>query len=245
MRILITLTAILVGMALAGPADAQQAINPANPSTAGAINPTSAGAGVVTRPGLGYVPGYAYGYHGFGGTAAGSYWRGRAAYAHGLGSYNLNTARALSELQRARRQAIQNRQYALQNYFENRQMNEDYRAAKRRPVPSREEIERMNEWANYEPVMANTVAKDGTIHWPPALQAEEYAELRAELEALFQQDMLDPKRVQELTDEMLARLRADIEEIPSSEFVTAKKFLGGLDHEANLGPVNGENLASR
>src|SRR6266404_4333496 len=90
---------------------------------------SSGGGHTMMTPQVGTAMGaYAGSYDemGLGGTIAGSYLAGRAAFARGLGQDNYNTALAVRQLEDANRQAIENQLYAEQTFFEMRRLNDEY-----------------------------------------------------------------------------------------------------------------------
>ena len=196
--------------------------------------------------GTGVVPYYGWGGFGFhASTAAEGYLRGRAAVIDAAGSYNANTAQAAISYEQARSLALENDRQYVQNYFQRKELNRQYREALGTRPPSSEDLaqqakdaapDRLNKY-QLDPVF-------GTINWPAALQGSEFAEYREAVERSFRhRDALNSgmgSRVQQTvavtTDEMEATLKTQIRALSPMEYIQAKNFLQSLAYEAKFSP---------
>ena len=185
-------------------------------------------------------------------TDAGSGLYGMGTFAHGVGSYNYNTARAVRELEEARARAIQNHKLAVETWFDLKRQNKQFRADELAPLTPAQlsrviEAQRPDRLriAQYNPI-------SGKVSWPAALLGNAFATEREALEHGFATrtsrdggpDSMFQVQVRQTTEQMLAKLRDRIDQFSPNEFMAAKKFLVGLRYEAQS-PAHAEGLAIR
>jgi hypothetical protein len=82
------------------------------------------------------------------------------------------------------------------------------------------------------------------LHWPVALQAAEFDDVRGRLDELFAlraarpydtgKDTENCRQIQEAVDEFRGRLKAKIRELPAGEFIAGDKFLKSMAYEARF-----------
>ena len=201
-------------------------------------------------PFLGDVGGYSDG--GPVATEFGSNIYGLGAFAHGMGEYNLSTARALHELQRARARAIQNHKLAVETRFDLQRQNRQARADELDPL-TEDQLSRAIEAqrpdrltiAQYNPVT-------GSLDWPVALHGKSFESEREALEYAFSSRTSRDSgpgsafysQVRRTTQQMLAKLRDKVDLYSPNEFGAARRFLEGLRYEA-LSPADVSGLAMR
>lgn len=179
-------------------------------------------------------------------TAAEGYSRGMADVIRSAGAANLMNSQAAINYEAARKANIENRMQWTNAYFEMKKVNQEYRQAQRRPVPTQEQLIRLSKQQ-----MPNRLAPNqldpvtGELEWPVLLKAEPFAEHRAELEKIFAEraknGYLTPEqylRVRELTSSMTTELQSLVRQNPSryptSASIDARKFVESLALEANL-----------
>jgi len=196
-----------------------------------------------------YVPG------GYDGGYAGNYqpWYGRhastelegalqgsAAVISSAGQYNLNTAKGAVYAEEARSKALDNSQKFVQTYFEIRRINREQREADMGP---RATVQELAAWAKeaapkrmdgtqYEPAL-------GRVFWP-VLQGPQFTAYRSDIDHTM--SLREPgnsgvgsenfRSVKLAVDSMQETLKANVDSIPPSEYVQAKKFLTSLQFEA-------------
>lgn len=204
------------------------------------------GVGVMPYYG-GYGGGYDYGGYGFnnwgaGSTAAGSYLTGMADAIRAEGEYNLDTSAAAINLEEAQKRDIENRKLWTNTYFEMRRINQAYTHPKRPPVPA-------ETWAR----LAHDAAPDrlanhlldpvnGQIVWPSALQGNEFEPERQVLEQMFSRratshgaiGVQGHATIKKAVDASLAKLKAQIRQIDTRNYLEARNFLNSLGYEANF-----------
>jgi len=191
------------------------------------------------------------GYYGWNGyrlhssTVAEGYLRGKAAVVDAAGSYNLNTAQAMVSAEQARALTLENDKVQVQNYFQRQEINRQYRASARGPRPTMEDLARR---AREEaPDRLDRYQLDpvfGTITWPLALQAPEFAEYRAQIEKSFRdRDIVNSglgsqvqRTVAVSATAMEQELKGMIGEMSPAEYVQTKRFLQSLAFEAEQSP---------
>lgn len=185
----------------------------------------------------GYGGGYGYGgYGGAGTTVAGSAATGMANAISAKGSYNLSTSAAAVNMTQAQKNEIQNHQLYTNTYFEMRATNKKARAAEDGPPPTAEQLARMAHETAPKPLSAGEMNEvTGKISWPQALQLDLFATDRQKLEAvvgnysqmgnLNYQDQITARG---LINDMAAKLKTQIRNMPSTDYTTCKEFLRSL-----------------
>ncbi len=187
--------------------------------------------------------GYGGGWGGGGGTVAGNYYNGGANAVRAQGDYNLSTSQAVVNMEEAKRREIENRKEWTDSYFEMRRANSDYRAAERGPKGTPEDwVRYAKEAAPTRPSPGDIDRVSGQIAWPRLLQADDFKDGRDELERLFADradkgGSIGPDGYQQIQDEingMMAYLKKNIKRYPTSEYLSARKFLESLAYEARF-----------
>jgi hypothetical protein len=187
-------------------------------------------------------------------TAEESVLQGQAEVVRGKADYNLLTAEAVKLLKQARAQDIENERRALATYYEARELNkaattdqikrftpEQSAALAKKQAPERLTVE------EYNPVT-------GKLEWPALLQENAFSAHRQAIDYLFKKrTSKDVKAetpfhstVRELTEDMLAMLQRHIDALPPMEYTAARKFVQGVEREAQLppGPETAEPAAT-
>ena len=181
--------------------------------------------------------------NGVGSTAAGSYLGGLGMAIRAQGQYNLMTSQAAINLQEADRRAMENQINWTNTYFEKRRINQAYRDSQRGPRPSHSDWVRLAQDNAPRRLQSNSLdSVTGQIIWPAALQAEVFAQDRANLEALFAQRAstdgavgLDTyNKIRASVDVALEKLKARIRDIDTRNYLEARSFLTGLAREADF-----------
>jgi hypothetical protein len=181
--------------------------------------------------------------NGIGSTAAGSYLGGLGEAIRAQGQYNLMSSQAAINLQEADRRAMENQINWTNTYFEKRRINQAYKDANRGPRPSHSDWVRLAQDNAPKRLQSNSLDSiTGQIIWPPALQAEIFAQDRANLEALFAQRAstdgavgLDTyNKIRTSVDATLEKLKGQIRNIDTRNYLEARTFLTGLAREADF-----------
>lgn len=188
-----------------------------------------------------YSP-YPYYYEEAGSTIYGDSMRGLGNVIRSAGQLALDTSAAAVNLTEARRYAIENSKLWTQTYFEMRRLNREYRAAERGPRPSMEKLIRYAQIGRPPRLSPSDLDHvTGEIFWPVLLRTDRLATYRTEIEAVFSQRAVtrilggeEYMRVVRLIDFVEGVLRDHIRELPPGEYVTARRFLEGLNYEASL-----------
>lgn len=200
--------------------------------------------GTTSTPGFaagGYMPsGYGYGgYHAS--TEAEGAFRGLADLNRSIGDNRYMTSLAAINAQEAWSRAIDNKQKAVETYFQIKQINRAAREAAR-PQPltytqyaklaKQEAPERLSD-ADYNRVM-------GRLSWPAVLAGDDFAAERAGVDQAFvgrkAQDVGVStnfhRDVRELTAVMHAKLRERMGTMSDMEYIAARKFLSSVAFES-------------
>jgi len=175
-------------------------------------------------------------------TAAEGYARGVAAVLYAQGAYNRLSAEARVIHSQAYAQELENRQRAVDTFFNVRATNRRARAAERGDRPTFEELAKLAK--DSAPPRLDDDRLDpasGQIDWPAALREGQFAAYRARLEQFFAYraargkfDSAQQRQVRELTDAMLVQLKDNIRQLSPMEYAEARGFLNSLAYEAQL-----------
>ena len=201
-------------------------------------------------PFLGDVGGFSDG--GSVATEIGSGLYGFGAFAHGMADYHLKTAKAVHELERARARAIQNHKLFVETRFHLQQQNRQARAKELDPLTP-DQLSRVIEAQRPDRLtIVYFNPATGELRWPAALQGASFESERESLEYAFASrtsrdsgaGSVFYSQVRRTIDQMLAKLRDQIDMLSPTEFGAARRFLVGLKYEA-LGPADVSGLAMR
>lgn len=185
---------------------------------------------------------YGYGY-GYSSTAAEGAAHGLADVVRSAGSYNLDTSRAMVNVEDARKAYIQNRELAQETWFDMRRRNDAYRAEKRGPAPTSEQIFRIN--AQRAPSRLSDDQIDpvtGELHWPLLLTSAIYDPYRKVIDKGFetrsqqgsfksfdkQQDLV------KAVDGMYEAFKKRIREYEPQQYVDANRFMEALSYDVRF-----------
>jgi hypothetical protein len=214
-----------------GQLEGQQNQDQQQPFDHGGLDPTLLGGGYSSGGGGGVV------------TAEQARMVGTAEMIRSAGEFNRETATAEVLRERARGDAIDNRQDAIKGYFEIRSLNRQSRNEERGPQPTQEDMYRYSR--SRVPERLSVAAFDrqlGTINWPAALMRPEFDLHRARVEQIFQartfynSGLASPSylEAQQETDRMLATLQSLVREIDPTAYLESRKFVQGLGYEARF-----------
>jgi hypothetical protein len=167
-----------------------------------------------------------------------SYARGAAMVIHARGHYERLAAEARILHAEARAREIENHEAAVESYFALRQLNRQAVALARGPRPTQDDLVRIASQARPQP-LDDELTDAGEICWPALLQAQEFAWFRAELEDAFCERAVNGgPRLEDLTwiDQtaraMLDVLKEHVRGVPADDYMTARRFIESLVHEA-------------
>lgn len=164
--------------------------------------------------------------------------RGFADVVRSAGQYNLDTAAASSIQQDAVSKYLDNRLKGTNTYFEMRRANDQYRRSEQTPPLSSEQLYRIAAEQAPETLASSELDPlTGEISWPLVLQGDEYSDIRNKLEGLFilrakNGDSQYVFQIQEVANEALTQLKANIRNYPAPEYLKAKRFLESLAYSA-------------
>jgi hypothetical protein len=187
-----------------------------------------------------YPGDYDYGYHSS--TAGEGYARGLGAVISSQGQYNLMTSEAAVNMTQAQKQAIENNNAAVQNYYAKKQMNAAYNEAKK-GNRYHHDFAKLAADASPDRLLSSQLNPvTGAINWPTALRADNFAPQRSELEKVFAEraqqgviaDINAIVGAQQATAAMNKALNAMIGAIPPAMFSESRNFLTSLSKEARL-----------
>lgn len=193
----------------------------------------------VPPPSMNVYGGGGYGGYGGGGvgsTAAGSAATGMANVISAKGSYNLSTSAAAVNMTQAQSKEIENHQQYTNTYFEMQATNKAARESQAIPRPTPEVLSRIAQESAPKPFSPGEVNDvTGRITWPEALQLDLFASDRQNLEALvgsYSQlgalNYADQVKARSLINDMNAKLKSQVRNIPGPDYLACKEFLRSL-----------------
>lgn len=155
---------------------------------------------------------------------------------------NKTNAEALQALEQARSLALGNNQKRTEVFYTKKTLHDNYKNLTQTPRPTQEDLLRYNQYSQASAPRRLTKEEfnqlRGKISWPALLKREEFSEEREQLDALFtkrldrNQDI--SQEVQDLTEKMEINLRSLVRDVPSWQYVEAKKFVRNLGHESQF-----------
>lgn len=178
-----------------------------------------------------------------GSTAGGDMLRGQAELARGVGQFNLDTSRAMINVQTARAMGIDNKMRWTETFFDMRRVNRTNRALEAGPRPTMEQVVRFARMQ--APRRLTGLELDpltGEITWPLVLTDKPYDEDREFLNAEFREraaltGSLDYARFETVNtrvDELKLKLKENVTKYPPARYGEARTFLDSLQREFQL-----------
>ena len=178
-------------------------------------------------------------------TPAESYAYGLSDVTRARSQSNLTNAEALSTLSDVRGKEIKNNVDYTNMYFERRRINEQYKESRRRPRATPEQLARYARDGMPDRSSGTQIDSiTGELSWPIVLQAPEFEQYRAELDALYQDRAARGSvmgrdaylKTRETCDAFLAALREQVRELPANDYIEGKKFIEMLKYESKHPP---------
>jgi hypothetical protein len=218
-------------------------------SMSGTSGMTGSSGGISTGLNLGGLTNGMAGSYGYGSnynygatTVEGSYLSGAAAFAAGVGQYNLDTSRAAKYFEDADHQAIENHLFAIQTYYEAQRLNKAHWLADH-PRPTPEQVAQINQ--SRLPRRLSTSELDptwGAIRWPEVLEQPEFETTRRQLDDMFAHRADERpgigtafhRKVQALARDMRATLDDERAAMSQMEWIQAMRFIESLAYEARF-----------
>ncbi|HVC93317.1 MAG TPA: hypothetical protein VND64_06475 [Pirellulales bacterium] len=185
----------------------------------------------------------ALGAMGFGGTLLGSNDRRRVRGTTQASPTRITTT---AFAQDRRNLYLDDRRRRAEQHFELRRMNDSYRAQRRRPSLTPEQLANINESRLPQRLTREQwQPSDGVILWPSPLRGEVYAADRARLEQLFAERTSEDcgiggtgyGEVRQRTRQMRHQLNRSVKQLSVEEYSLARKFLASLAYEARFEQV--------
>lgn len=151
-------------------------------------------------------------------------------------------ARAMINYEQARKKYLENQAQLVRTYIERREYGEAKRAeryAAKRAL--RDRYRESQSAATPDRLSPSELSPStGKIFWPLALQADDFAETREQMEELFltrahtgtTNNLVE--RVQMLARDMKDILNEKIRELSAPQYLAARRFIDGLSYEASL-----------
>ncbi len=235
-------TACFVTTLLAWGAALAQAQNANNNAVNNAVNNANTNQVLVpVRPSGAYYQ-YPWGGYDHASTLSEGFGRGLGAVIRAQGEYNLNTSAAAINVSLARQQEIENRKRWTQSYFEIRDLNRQaFEADIKRLRGTPEDWLRVAQAGKPKRLSPSELdIVTGEIHWPILLTAQVYSGQRVELEKAFadrayhgvMQAEIFLKVLQQ-TENLLSNLKSQVRNLPTEQYLVAKRFLESLAYEAS------------
>lgn len=193
--------------------------------------------------------GWGHGGWGWGGryhhasTFAQGYLDGVASVMRAQGQRAESFARAYTQAQEGHRRRILNDALYIEQWFERRKMNREYRAAERMPTPTPEQIKEYAKAPLPDKLSNERLNREtGNINWPDVLKWEMFEEHRDVIAHLYRircqgnsqtgVGSSNSRWIEKVGDDFLSLLKDNMDSMSPSEYLYAKNFLKSLIHEA-------------
>ena len=172
--------------------------------------------------------------------------RGMSDVVRSHGQANLDNSAAAVNMSvavaNARRTAIEDKRLWTDTYFQVRKANREYRAAERGPRATMEQLVRFAQAGKPSRLSHGELDPvTGAISWPILLRSKALALNRAEVEKAFSRRAASSVigaeeylKIRQNTNEMLAELKKKVHQLPTNQYVIAKRFLQSLAYEAGM-----------
>jgi hypothetical protein len=205
----------------------------ASASSASAINPyaTESPTGTILRGNAEFI------------KAQGALVTAQASVISSTAATNAAVAKAVDDLEKVRAMAMDNDLKAAKAYYDRKKMYADFQA-QHAGQRGKNDVARRSKATTDRASVYEVDPLRGRIFWPSVLKREEFADARAQMDALFAERKARPaglgsnfcRQAKVLTGEMREQLRDMVDDISPSEYVTARKFLDTLSFEAQMPP---------
>lgn len=152
-------------------------------------------------------------------------------------------ARAADIREKTRAVFLDNEMKEAKNFYEKRQLHDSFVSARGRKRATKEDLLRYSK-AEAPPRAGSYAVAPGqnAIHWPDVLRSEEYADMRIELDCLFQKRQPSDgghgsdfyHNVNQIASAMRDQLRANVDRFSPAEYIAARRFIDALVREAEV-----------
>jgi hypothetical protein len=168
-----------------------------------------------------------------------------------LGQYNYSLAEANRQNQEARAVAIENSSSALREWYARKQIHADYIGAKNARTPGL--LDRLSELKRPDRLTTGQYSREGRqLVWPAILKKPLFDEERNALDRLFAQrgafdagtDSEFYRTTVQLCDQMHDKMVDVIDQLSSTDSISARKYLRSLEFEARILPGDRGGLAN-
>lgn len=194
--------------------------------------------------------GWGHGGWGWGGryhhasTAAQGWLDGVANLVRAQGQRAESFTRAYTRMQEGHRRRILNDSFFIEQWFERRKMNREYRAAERPALPTPEQIKRWSKVGLPEPLSETQFNyQTGKINWPEVLMWDAFKIQREALDRLFELrcrsnnlqtgvGSTNYRWIKRIGENMIDVLNDHIKLMDAEEYIMTKNFMDSLLHEA-------------
>jgi hypothetical protein len=173
-----------------------------------------------------------------------------AAAVTAQGQYNYNAAAAAVQLETARGEAMENTNRGLREWYARKQLNADYLATKSGSTPGL--LNRLAEIKRPDRLTLGQYSRQaGKLNWPASLKDPIFDDERLALdEAFAQRQAFDAgtdsgfyQLVDELCKKMHKKLVESIDQMSTTDSISARKFLRSVEYEAKILPGDLGGLA--
>lgn len=192
-------------------------------------------------------------YHRHSSTATEGYLRGHATVVQAAGQATYLNSVAAVNFQEANRRRIENHNLYVRKYFENKEINRQYREKYAAVPPTKEQWARITAAALPDRLTAEQFdPQTGALVWPHILRTDEYRAFRDRIDTLLANRSPEnsgdgspaQRELAELIDGMKMLLKSNIDTVSVSQYGAAKWFLMSLDYEMKM-PMTGIPVAAK
>jgi hypothetical protein len=160
------------------------------------------------------------------------------------GQYNLDTSQAAINLTQARSQSIDNHNYAVSSYYQNKNIHDQYMAEQDAKTRLSEgEAEKIAlEATPGRLTSAQLDRANGIIHWPPLLRDKAFSDVRYKLDQAYHVRTPDNSgvdsdnyiEIKKDCDQMHNILKGMVNDVPPATYIAASHFIRSLSYEGQF-----------
>jgi hypothetical protein len=171
-------------------------------------------------------------------TAAESQLRGRADLVRSWGMANLLNSHAMINLAAAQRMGLENQVVRTETFYQKRQIRQAYldqTKEPRRAESSHAPVRQATTTVEKPERPKSITSPSGQVAWPAVLQTSVYARHRASVDQIVDSadnggniSSGDRRKLEGTARQMLVVLRSHVRQLPSSEYMEARRFPEGL-----------------
>jgi len=159
------------------------------------------------------------------------------------GQYNVDTAQALQTLSQTQHQSMENHNFAVSSYYQNKDVHEQYMKSHEQPRLTTEQLDKIAEKAGPGRLSSTQFDRStNVIQWPALLRDSQFSDLRYKVDKLFHDRTPDESgadsdnyvNIKQACDAMHQMLHGMIKDLPPVTYIAADHFIRSLAYEGRF-----------